>query len=86
MSTKSNILKAGVVLWPDITLQAIADKLGVSRQAIHQHFPDDTLKYAVAEHAVKIENSRVIVQLLADRHPLVEDLTPADRIKHFNAI
>jgi AcrR family transcriptional regulator len=84
--TREKILEAGVKLWPHVTLQSIASLTGMTHPAILYHFPDGTIKGAVAEYAVKIGESRVIVALMAEKHPAVLKLPAADRIRHFNAI
>lgn len=85
--TKERILDAGVDLWPDITLKAVADAADLKHTAVLYYFPTvSALKTAVARHAVEKGNSRVIVQLLAQKHPSVKDMPPAQRIHHFNSI
>lgn len=84
--TRRKILNAGLKLWPNVTQQAIADRIGITRQAVSLHFKQGMLKDAIAEHAVKMNNSRVIVQLIAVGHPLVADLSPSDRARHFKAV
>lgn len=86
-TTCEKILDAGVALYPDATLQKIADRVGnITRQGIHHHFPNGTLHDAIAEHAVRTKNSRVVLQLMASGHKAVESLSPSERIKHFNAV
>ena len=73
-------------MWPDSTLEAIGDEIGISRQAVQQHYPQGDIKDAIAEYAVSKGKSKVIVQLIASNHPAVNDISPADRAKHLNAI
>lgn len=84
--TKEKILEKGLQLWPDITLQAVAKATGLTHPAILYHFPGNTLKDAIAEHAIEQGASRVIVQLMASGHKAAEKLSMADKIRHFNAI
>lgn len=84
--TKEKILNAGLKLWPNITLQSIADKTDMTHAAVLYHFPAGTLEYKIAEYAIEKGNSAVIVQLIATKHPAAKKLTAAQRIKHFNAI
>lgn len=84
-NTRTRILKAGLELWPDVTHTEIARKTGISQPNVFYHFPKN-LQDAVAEYAVQVGDSRVIVQLMGAAHPAVENLSPADRIRHFNAI
>ena len=86
MKTKLKILNAGLYLWPEITLENVAKAASITHPAILYHFPQGSLKDAIAEHAVHTGHSRIIVQLLGSGHKAVEKLSPADRIKHFNAV
>lgn len=84
--TKEKILKAGLELYPNITLEAVARKAGLtSHQVILYHFPKGSLKPAIIDHAVETKNSKIIVQLMAADHAAVKDLSASERIKHFNA-
>jgi len=84
--TRERILKAGVELWPDVTLQAVADKVGLTHPAILHHFPQNTLKDAVAEHAVETGDSNVIVQLFASTHPATAKMTESELAAHFKSL
>ena len=84
--TREKILKAGVDLWPHASPTAIARELDMTHPAVLYHFPDDSLLDAIAEYAVKIGESRVILQLIASRHKAVKKLSVADRVRHFNAV
>lgn len=85
--TRERILKEGLKLWPDVTLEAVAKAVGLKTHvAVLYHFPNDSLKAAVAEYAVEIGHSPVIVQLMAAKHPAADKLSAADRIRHFNEI
>lgn len=83
--TREKILNAGLNLWPNVTASTVGRAAGLSHAAVLYHFPG-TLRDAVADHAVATGDSRVIVQLMAAGHSAVDKLSPADRIKHFNAI
>ena len=85
-TTKKKILKAGVKIWPDVTYQAVADKIELTKQAVNLHFPQGTLKDNVADYAVKSGRSKVIVQLIATDHPAVGKMSPFDRAKHLNRL
>jgi AcrR family transcriptional regulator len=85
-TTKERILDAGVKLWPNITLQAIADEAKLTHPAILYHFPGVTLKREIIKHAIKTGESRIIVQLIAAKHPAIRGMSEADRIRHFNLI
>lgn len=85
---KLKILDAGLKLWPDVTLSKVARALDLNSHVnVIYHFQTtEKLKDAVAEHAVAVGNSRVIMQLIAANHPAVAKLSQADRIRHFNAV
>lgn len=84
--TKERFLKAGLRLWPDISALAIADETGYTHANVLYHFPGESLKDSIAEYAVQIGHSRVIVQLIANGHKAVKNLPPADRLRHLNAV
>lgn len=84
---KIKILNAGLELWPDVTLQGVANLIGgITRQGVNHHFPDGSLKDAVALHAVNTGHGRIIVQLIALDHVVVDDMTQGEREGHFNAL
>lgn len=83
---RMSILNAGVELWPDVTLSAVARKLNMTHAAISYHVPFHLLKQKVAEHAVATGNSRVIVQLISEKHPAVAHLTPGERSAHLFSV
>jgi len=84
--TRERILNAGLALWPNISVSAVADQIDMTHAAILYHFPNNSLKNAIAEHAVRTGNSRVIVSLLSSNHPAVKNITVKDRLKHFKSI
>lgn len=84
-STRDKILDAGLKLWPNVTPTTVSKATGISQPNVFYHFPEG-LADAVAAHAVKVGDSHVIVQLMASGHAAVENLSPSDRIRHFNAI
>ena len=84
--TREKILNAGVELWPDVTLSAVARKLDMTHAAISYHVPFHLLKQKVAEHAVATGNSRVIVQLISEKDPAVAHLTPGERSAHLFSV
>ena len=84
--TREKILDAGVKLWPEVSLSAIGRETGLTHAAISYHFPLEQLRDKIAEHAVKKKTSRIIIQLIAERHPAVEDLSTGERSAHFFAV
>lgn len=86
---KRKILDAGLKIWragERLTLRAVADAVGVTHAAVLYHFKEDGLFDAVAAHAVDRGDSHIIVQLIAQGHAAVKDLSPADRRKHMKAM
>lgn len=86
MSKKEKILDAAIKTWPDLRLQVVAKEAGVTHPNILYHFPNGTLRDAVAEHAVKTDNSSIILQLFAEGHKAVSCLKMPDIIRHFNKV
>lgn len=86
MNNKEKILMVALDLWPEITYQAVADKVGLTRQGVSYLFPDKSLKSAVARYAVETGHSPVIVQLMASNHAAVRDMRFKDRIRHFMSL
>lgn len=83
---RMSILNAGVKLWPKVSLSAIGRETGLTHAAISYHFPLDQLRDRVAEHAVTIGDSRVIVQLISEKHPAVDHLSPGERSAHLFSV
>jgi len=81
--TREKILTAGVKLWPDISLSKVARACGMTHAAVLYHYPGDSLKGAIATYAVEQRESRVIVQLIAEKHPAIEHLSHGERAAHF---
>ena len=82
--TRKAILQAGLRLWPDVNASNIAKDIGVTHATVLYHF--NNVKEAVAEYAITIGYSPVIVQMLATNHHLVKDMNGEERLKHFAAI
>lgn len=83
---KQKILKAGLRLWPEASLTNVAKAAGMTKAAVLYHYPAGTLQDSIAEHAVAIKDSRVVVQLIGAGHKAAEGLSPSERIKHFNNV
>lgn len=80
-NTRSRILESGLKLWPDVTASAIAADLGITHATVLYHF--DNVKDAVAQYALDIDCSPVIVQMLASNHKLVRNMKGSERLRHF---
>ena len=83
--TKLRILDAGLKLYPWCGLAALARETSLTHAAILYHYQSDRLHDAVAEHAVAVGDSRVIVQLIGFNHPAVADMSDDDRKKHLES-
>lgn len=81
------ILDAGLELFPDITPSNIARHLGLSNHAaVIYHYPNGTLRDAVAEWALLCDHSRIILQLIGMNHEYVSEMTPEEKRRHFEAV
>lgn len=85
--TREKILDAGVQIWPEISITKLAQICDLTHPAVLYHFPDiKELRNSIASHAVKLGNSRVIVQLIAGKHKAVQFMSVAERKRHFNSV
>lgn len=87
---KQRILDMGVQLWradPSyVTAGRIGHELGMTHSAVLYHFGHTAaLKDAIAAHAVKQGESRVIVHLIAMQHKSVAFMSDATRLQHMTA-
>lgn len=87
---KQDILAIGVRLWAagiEPSARRIAAEAGLAgHAAVLYHFTTSSrLRDAVARHAVDTGDSRVIVRLIAEKHPAVCDIPDADRLQHMQA-
>lgn len=85
---KLRILEMGCRLWAAnpsyVTARRIANELGMTHSNVLYHFDHSkNLVDAIAFHAVKEGDSRVITHLIAARHSAVLSMSPADKTKHF---
>ena len=85
--TRKRILDAGVKLWLEtggnVTAHNIGAALNMTHSAILYHYKSALkLRDCVAEHAVKIGDSRVIMHLIALRHPAADNLDVDARARH----
>lgn len=88
---KRRILEMGLQLWrvdPSyVTARRIASELNMVHSNVLYHFGGHTaaLKDAIAFHAVKQGESRVIVSLIAMQHKAIAHLSDAQRLEHMQA-
>ena len=83
-TTRFEILEAGLRLWPDVTPSSVAKALHITHASVIYHFPD--IKTAVANYAVAIGFSRVIVQLIAVDDESVKNMSEKERKKHLMSL
>jgi AcrR family transcriptional regulator len=88
---KRKILDAGLKLWRQdparVTARSIADAVGLTHPTVLSHFKEaGGLRDAVAAHAVEKGDSRIIVQLMAQGHDAVKNLSDADRRRHAGVV
>lgn len=81
--TKKKILEAGLTMWGNISLRAIAKKMKLSGTAVNYHFKAHELPDAVAAYAVQVKHKGVIKQLIATDHPAVSKMAKAERMTYF---
>lgn len=87
IKTRQAILDEGMKLWPDVSSREIGRRIGVTHAAVAYYFDNRSkLRDAIAQHAVKTGNVRVIAQLIAVKHPSVESLSAKYRSKILNAL
>jgi len=84
---KERILEAGVKAWvidpTSVTAANIARILGMPAHGnVLYHFPNGSLRDAIAEYAVRNKHKQLVPILIASRHPSVAKLTPSER-DHF---
>lgn len=87
--TRVAILETGLRLWQagvDPTGRRIATELDLSHAAVAYHFPGHRLRSALAYHAVKTGNSRVIVQLIGEKNAAVASMSEAECISHLRHV
>lgn len=88
MTTKLEILEMGLRLWrvdpAYVTTRRIENELNMAHGTVRYHFGGIvSLKNAIAYHAVKQGESKVIVNLITSKHPAVSGLSEAERMEHF---
>jgi len=87
---KLRILEMGLQLWranPSyVSARRIAHELGLTHGAVLYHFGHSAaLIDAIAFHAVKQGESRVIVSLIGMQHKSIGHLSDAQRLEHMRA-
>lgn len=84
---KIDILEAGIKLWHKdpsfVTLAHISRALKKLPPALHYHFPNGSIKDAVAEYAVSKGDSIIIVHLILSKHPSIHHLSESEIKNHF---
>lgn len=83
-AVRLRILEMGLTLWrvdpTYVTARRIASELGLTHPTILYHFKTSAaLTNAIAFHAVKQGEARVIVHLIAMKHPAVATMPDVER-------
>lgn len=81
---KKKILKAGLKLWPNVTVCNVAREVGISHPNVSYYFKGK-LKEAVIKYAIEIKDSKVIAQLILINHRAVKSMSEKDRAAHIKA-
>ena len=83
---KTKILEAGIKVWHDnpmsVTARFVAKTISMDHATILYHFGKQGIRNAIAEYAVKIGDSKIIVQLIASCHPTVSNLPKSAKNRH----
>ena len=83
--TRKNILKTGVEMWLEdpmsVNAHAIARRMKMTHGAILYHFPD-SVRDAIAEHAVETDSKAIICQLIVSGHKAAENI-PEEKKKEY---
>lgn len=83
---KTKILNVGMRHWPVVNSRAIGRDLGIAHTNVLYHFGDiETLRNAIADEAVRVKNSRVIAQLIIEKHKAIASMNEQDRKRHMAA-
>lgn len=72
LGTRDELIRCGVLIAEygieRLTLNAVADRMGLTRQAVCYHFKtDDGIRAAVCEHAARLRNPYITGQMRARR-------------------
>ncbi len=79
---KDKILKAGLKLYPNVTITSVADMLEVSKPSVFYHYRADEIKEAVEEHAVEIDDIQVIAMMITSMNERVDHMSNKDKLKY----
>lgn len=84
---RTQILEAGLSLWPGVTARNVAKSIGITHSAVLYHFgTSEALKDAVAAHAITVQCDRVIPMLIVAKHSAAEVLTMGQRIEYLSQV
>ena len=83
--TKRKILDTGLMVWKvnplGVNAYAIARVMGITHGAVLYHFPT-SVRDAVAEHAVEMEDRKIIAQLITANHSSICHLSVKERLDY----
>ena len=77
-ATRKKILDAGLRSWPDVSSRRVGDESGLTHSAVLYHYPANSLRDAVAQHAIDVRDVRVLRFLFAEEHRFVDGLDPVE--------
>lgn len=84
--TREKILNIGLNLWPDVTVTNIAEKADLTYQAVIYHYPKEKLKNAIAEHAIEVDDKKVVAQLILANHKFVRNMTSDEKTTYLQSV
>lgn len=91
INIKDRILETGAQIWAcdpkQVTSRKIAERLSISHAHVWYYYKsNEILQSAIAEYAVKMKKSAVIVSLIAQNHAAVSTLTDDEKREYLNSI
>lgn len=81
---RKRILKAGLKLWPNVTVCNVARELGITHPNVSYYFKGK-LKDAVIKHALEIGDSKIIAQLILNDDKAVRMMPEKIRQQYMKA-
>lgn len=85
--TRESIILIGLQVWrenPDrVNMSRVASRIGITHAGIAYHFVNtDTMKDAIADHAVRVRDPIVIADLIVKQHRAVANMPEAERMQY----
>lgn len=84
---KRKILDTGLKLWRknpnSVSARGIGAIIGMTHSAVLYHFKNaEGMRNAIANHAVALNDSKIIMHLIAEGHPSVAHMSSRESAKH----